>query len=250
MRPVQAAENSLEVKPGLAIRSTPGAGTRVDKNAKVTVVISAGPAEVAIPKLNELSEDQAKQALAPLHLQLQDAVPLFSRADNGIVINAELTPRGGATAECGEGCSAHQGDAIRLLVSLGPVPDVSGLTADDATNKLTSVKLNVNPDSTMQYSDSVPKGRVIGYADRDGGGNWRPGDTITLTVSQGPEPVTVPDVSGENLADAMKQLSNAGLNPTTTVPDALWSLFTATSTDPKAGTSVDKNSSIRVRVSG
>ena len=250
MRPVQSTANSLDVKAGLAIKTDPGAGARVDKNAKVTVVISAGPAEVAIPKLNEMTQDQAKAALAPLHLQLQDSVALFSRADNGIVINAELTPRGGSTAECGEGCAAHQGDAIRLLVSLGPVPDVSGMTVGDATNKLVGVGLKVNPDTNSDYSDTVAKDRVIGYGDRDGGGNWRPGDTITLNVSKGPQPVNVPDVSGKNLTDAMQILTDAGLQPQTSVPNTLWSLFNATSTDPKAGSSVDKNSVVRVKVSG
>ena len=250
LRPEQASENSLDVAAGLAIRSTPGSGTRVEKNAKVTVVVSAGPAEVAIPKVDEMTEDEAKKALTALKLKLQDSVGLFSRAANGIVINAELTPAGGATVECGEGCSAHQGDQIRLLVSLGSVPDVSGLTVDDATSKLTAVKLAVNPDSNSSYSDSVPKGRVIDYGDREGGGNWRPGDTITLNVSKGPEPVTIPDVTGKNLADAMKQLSDAGLNPTTSVPQGLWSLFQATGTDPKAGQSVDKGADVRVRVTG
>ncbi|GAA4487346.1 Stk1 family PASTA domain-containing Ser/Thr kinase [Microbacterium panaciterrae] len=210
MKPVQAQENSLDVKTGLAIRSTPGAGTRVDKNAKVTVVISTGPAVVAIPKLNELTQDQAKQALKPLHLQLQDTVMLFSRADNGIVINAEVTPRGGATVECGEGCSAHQGDAIRLLVSLGSVPDVSGMTVGDATNRLVGVGLKVNPDVNSEYSDTVPKDRVLGYADRDGGGNWRPGDTITLDVSKGPQLFDVPNVVGMTRDKAKATLSDAG----------------------------------------
>ena len=250
MRPVQASANSLEVKAGLAITSKPGPGSRVDKNAKVTVVISAGPAPVTIPKLDEMTEDQAKQALTPLKLQLQDTVKLFSRAPNGIVINAELTPAGGSTSECGEGCNAHQGDQIRLLVSLGSVPDVSGLTVDDATSKLTGVGLNVNPNSNSSYSDTVGKGRVIDYADRDGGGNWRPGDTITLNVSKGPQPVTIPDVAGMSLTDAMQKLTDAGLQPQTSVPNTLWGLFTATSTDPKAGQSVDKNSTVRVKVSG
>ncbi|MDQ4212948.1 Stk1 family PASTA domain-containing Ser/Thr kinase [Microbacterium capsulatum] len=251
MRPIQTTANSLDVKAGLAIRTDPGAGTRVDKNAKVTVVISAGPAKHDLPKLDTMTEDQAKQALAPFHLKLQDSFPMFSRADNGLVINAEVTPRsGGAAYECGEGCAIFEGDAIQLLVSLGPVPDVSGLTVGDATNKLTSVRLKVNSDTNTQYSDTVAKNRVIGIADRNGGGNWRPGDTITLIVSKGPQPVTIPDVSKKNLADAMKQLSDAGLNPTTSVPQGLWSLFTATGTDPAAGQTVDKGSDVRVRVSG
>ncbi|MBS1697215.1 MAG: Stk1 family PASTA domain-containing Ser/Thr kinase [Actinobacteria bacterium] len=251
LSPAQGSENSVTVPAGQAIRTDPAAGTRVDKKAKVTVMISAGPAQHDVPKLDGVTEAQAKAALAPFHLTLQDSVALFSGADSGIVINAEVTPRSGAAGyECGEGCSIFEGDQIRLLVSLGPVPDVSGMTVGDATGKLTAVKLQVNPDSNYSYSDSVPKDRVIGYGDRPEPGNWRPGDTITLNVSKGPEPITVPNVVGANLADAMKTLSDAGLNPQTSVPEIAWSLFQVTSTDPKAGDSVDKNSTIRVKVTG
>jgi serine/threonine-protein kinase len=251
LTPVQGSENSVKVPAGQAIRTDPAAGTRVDKKAKVTVLISAGPAKHDLPKLDGMTEEQGKKALAQFHLQLQDSVALFSGADNGIVINAEVTPRSGAAGyECGEGCSVFEGDQIRLLVSLGPVPDVSGMTVGDATGKLTAVGLKVNPDSNSSYRDSVPKDRVIGYGDRDGGGNWRPGDTITLNVSKGPEPITVPNVVGANLADAMKTLTDAGLNPQTSVPEVVWSLFQVTGTDPKAGESVEKNSTVRVKVSG
>ncbi|WP_295033142.1 protein kinase, partial [uncultured Microbacterium sp.] len=251
MTPVQGNENSITVPAGQAIRTDPGAGARVDRKARITVMISAGPAKHDLPRLDAMTEDQAKKALAPFHLEMQDSVALFSGADSGIVINAEVTPRSGAAGyECGEGCSVFEGDQIRLLVSLGAVPDVSGMTVGDATSKLTAVRLKVNPDSNYSYSDSVPKDRVIGYGDREGGGNWRPDDTITLNVSKGPEPITVPNVVGANLADAMKTLSDAGLNPQTSVPEIAWSLFQVTSTDPKAGDSVDKNSTIRVKVSG
>ncbi|MGO4681541.1 Stk1 family PASTA domain-containing Ser/Thr kinase [Microbacterium sp. 2MCAF23] len=251
LTPVQGSENSLDVPQGQAIRTDPAAGSRVDKKAHVSVLISAGPAKHDLPKLDAMTEDQAKKALAPFHLKMQDSVALFSGADSGLVINAEVTPRSGAAGyECGEGCSIFEGDQIRLLTSLGPVPDVSGLTVDDATSKLKAVGLGVDSGSVSSYSDSVPKGRVIGIGDRDGGGNWRPGDTIVLNVSKGPEPVTVPDVVGANLADAMKTLTDAGLNPQTSVPEVVWSLFQVTGTDPKAGVSVDKNSTIRVKVSG
>ncbi len=122
---MQGSENSLNVPAGQAIRTDPAEGTRVDKKAKVTVMISAGPAKHDLPpKLDELTEDQAKKALQPFHLNLEKSVELFSRADRGIVINAEVTPprSGAAGYECGEGCSIFEGDKIRLLVSLGPVP--------------------------------------------------------------------------------------------------------------------------------
>ncbi|VXC12004.1 Serine/threonine-protein kinase PK-1 [Microbacterium sp. 8M] len=250
MTPVQGSENSLKVPAGQAIRTDPAAGTRVDKKARVTVMISAGPAKHDVPKLDELTEAAAKKALEPFHLTLQDSVPLFSRADHGIVINAEVTPRSGAAGyECGEGCSIFEGDKIRLLVSLGPVPDVSGMTVSDATGKLTAVGLNVNPQSNEEFSDSVPKDRVIGYADREGGGNWRPGDTITLTVSKGPEMIDIPDVKDMTVRDAVAALQAKGFDVNAGIDDnplplggGYWDIYHVKSYKPKG--SAPKGSTI------
>ena len=249
--PVEAGENSVDVPAGVAIRTDPGAGKRLDKGAKVAVVISQGPAQVTLPTLNGLTEEAAKAALAEHTFTVQDSVPLFSRAESGTVINAEVTPRSGAAGyECGEGCQIFEGDSIRLLTSLGPLPDVSGMKVDQARQTLTDKKLNVADDVVSEYSEDVRKGAVIRTSEREGGGNWRPGDSITLVVSLGPAPVEVPDVSGMNLATAMQTLRDAGLKPTTSMPEFAWSLVKATGTDPKAGKSVDRGSEVRVSYSG
>lgn len=252
LTPVQGSENSLEVPQGQAIRTAPGAGTRVDKKAKVTVMISAGPAKHDVPKLDGMTEDQAKQALAKFNLKLTDPLMLFSRADNGIVINAEVTPRSGAAGyECGETCSVFEGDQFQLFVSLGAVPDVTGKTVDDATSALTAARLKVSSDSVMEFSDSVPEGHVIGISDREGGGNWRPNDTITLHVSKGPEPVPVPGVVGQTLDKAKKTLTDAGFQ----VSYAPWgdlpgfaAMATVTAQNPAADTAVPKGSKVTLTI--
>ncbi|GAA5152255.1 Stk1 family PASTA domain-containing Ser/Thr kinase [Microbacterium pseudoresistens] len=250
LTPVEGAATSVDVPVGQTIGTDPEARTRVDKNTSVTVIISQGPAQLTIPKLNELTEDAARAALKDFTITVIDSVALFSRADPGIVINAEVHPRSGDVFECGEGCTVFEGDSIQLLTSLGPVPDVSGMKIDQATAALTGKGLVVAAENQLEYSDEVRKDRVIRIADRGDGANWRPGDTMTLVVSQGPAPVEVPDVSGKNLADAMQELKDAGLNPTTNVPEFAWGLFTASSTNPEAGESVPKGSTVQVRASG
>ncbi|WP_424935984.1 MULTISPECIES: Stk1 family PASTA domain-containing Ser/Thr kinase [Bacteria] len=249
--PIETGENSVDVPAGVAIRTDPGSGKRLDKGAKVAVVISQGPAQVTLPALNGLTEEAAKAALAEHTFTVQDTVPLFSRAASGTVINAEVTPRsGGAGYECGEGCQIFEGDSVRLLTSLGPLPDVSGMKVDQARQTLADKKLSVAAEVVSEYSEDVRKGEVIRTSEREGGGNWRPGDTITLIVSLGPAPVEVPDVNGMNLATAMQTLRDAGLKPTTSMPEFAWSLVRATGTDPKAGKSVDRGSEVRVSYTG
>lgn len=251
MTPVQGSETSISVPAGKAIRTDPGAGSRVEKKARITVMISAGPAKHDIPKLDGMTEAQAKQAIAKFHLKLVDPLPLFSRADKGIVINAQVTPRVGDGFECGEGCSIFEGDQFQLFLSLGPLPDVTGKTVDDATSTLTGAQLKVNPDSVMEYSDSVSEGHVIGISDREGGGNWRPNDTITLHVSKGPEPVPVPAVVGQTLDKAKQTLTDAGFQ----VSYAPWgdlpgfaAMATVTAQNPGADQSVPRGSKVTLTI--
>lgn len=241
---------SLDVAMGLAVSTDPAAGTRVDKGATVTVVLSQGPEPVDLA-LNGMPEAEARAWLDDQNMTVVDSFALFSRADDGIVINAEITPRDSDESfVCGDGCSAHQGDTVELYVSLGPIPDVVGLSFSAASEQLTSKGLTV-PDPEYEYSNSVGEGDVIEMHDRAGGGNWRPGDEVTLTVSLGLPPVEVPDVTGWTLRDAMAELEAAGLSPTTSFPEGfLWDLLTVTSLNPSPGEVVDQGTKIAVRAVG
>lgn len=212
--PEQGADTSLDVPAGLAIRTDPTAGTRLDKGAKVTVVISQGPAQHDIGRLDDLTETAARAALDGKHLTFKDSVQMFSDAAATHVINAIVTPRTGDAYECGKGCSLHEGDTVQLYVSVGSVPDVSGMTVDDATSKLVGAGLKVNPQNALEYSDDVKKDRVIRIADREGGGNWQPNDTITLVVSEGPELFAVPNVVGMTRDQAKAAIQDAGFQVT------------------------------------
>ncbi|MBS1675156.1 MAG: Stk1 family PASTA domain-containing Ser/Thr kinase [Actinobacteria bacterium] len=252
LEPIQGSENSLKIPAGQAIRTDPTAGSRVDKKAKVTVLISAGPAKHAVPKLDAMTQAQAQEVIRPFNLTLTDPLMLFSGADKGVVINALVTPRaGGDGYECGEGCEVFEGDQFRLFISLGALPDVSNKTVDDATSALTAAQLKVNPDSVMEYSDSVADGHVIGISDREGGGNWRPGDTITLHVSKGPEPVPVPGVVGQTLDKAKQTLTDAGFQ----VSYAPWgdlpgfsAMATVTAQNPAADQAVPRGSKVTLTI--
>jgi serine/threonine-protein kinase len=171
------------------------------------------------------------------------------------VVSASVTrPTGGDPIDCSGGCTVYESDSASLLVSRGPVPDVSGLKVQDAVRTLEGVELLVSADRQSQFSDDVDKGNVIGIAGRDGGGDWRPGDTVTLIVSDGPELFRVPNVEGMTRDEAKSTLSNAGFGveylPT-------WDLFPNESTeveaqDPGASAMVERGTriSLRFNVSG
>lgn len=250
--PSQVDEFSVDTAAGVTIRSDPAEGARLDKGSSVSVVVSAGPAPHTVEALNGKTEDEAREYLETLNVEVaEQSLLLFSDAAASVVINAFVTPRsGGEVYQCSEGCDLFEADSIELYVSAGAFPDVSGMSVDQATATLRDKGVEVNPDSQFVFSDSVAKDRVIGVADRAEEGNWRPGDVAQLIVSKGPEPIAVPDVSGKSIRDAVATLEQAGFEATSNVPEIVWDLFTATSTNPEAGTTHPRGTKVQIRASG
>jgi serine/threonine-protein kinase len=65
---VQVLEANDQIQPGVVIRTDPPAGTQVERDATVNVVISAGPV-VAVPDVRGMNRKDAIRALADLDLQ-------------------------------------------------------------------------------------------------------------------------------------------------------------------------------------
>ncbi|MGZ0067649.1 Stk1 family PASTA domain-containing Ser/Thr kinase [Microbacterium arborescens] len=253
LRAEETGENSLDVAEGLAIRTDPDPGARLDRDAIVTVVISRGPAEVSIPALAGQTEQAAREILR------QKVVAVSNDADAefdpdvaaGTVIRASATPAGGGDpVDCSDGCTLRQGDSASLLVSRGAVPDVSGQSVDRATATLTDAGLEVSGDTRAQSSDRIAKGDVIGIADRGEEGNWRPGDTVTLIVSSGPPLFDVPSVVGQTRDAAAKTLRDAGFEVSFS---ALWNIWPdgltkVTAQDPAGGSKHVRGTTITLQI--
>lgn len=249
LQAVEGSDTSLEVEPGIVIRSEPGEGTRVEKEAEVTVVVSAGPAQQDVPTLSGMTLDQATETLAGIRMTVTATHSRFTDAAEGTVIDATLTPRdGGEGVDCKDGCTALEGSGADLYVSLGPVPNVVGDSLETAREKLAGVELEAVV--TEDFSDTVGEGRVISMGGRDGGGNFRPGDKIGLLVSKGPAPIQMPDVVGASVADAISILRDAGFEPGTALPELVWGIFTVSSTSLDPGAWYPPGTAVVVRATG
>lgn len=247
---VPAQDHSRDVPVDLVIRTDPGAGSRVDKNSAVSVVISLGPASHEIPALAGQSLDAATTSLDAFYITPSgEPARIFTDAAANTVVSAAITPPGGGSAvDCSQGCTALEGSTVTFEISVGPVPDVTGQTVDAATSALKAVGLNAT--TTQAYDDDVAEGRVIRIAPKDDGTPFRPDDTVTLVVSKGPQPIPVPDVTGKTVAQAMDELKKAGFEPGTALPEIVWGIFTVSSTSPAAGTSQLPGTKITVRSTG
>jgi eukaryotic-like serine/threonine-protein kinase len=127
------------------------------------------------------------------------------------------------------------------------VPVVSKLTAAEAASTLKEAGFTVRTGPSV-IDDNVPKGEVIGTSPS---GRALPGATVTLTVSQGPKMITVPQIpAADTVAQADAALRAAGLdvNPTPNpvgVPNNPH-IGTVASTTPAAGTSWPENKPVTV----
>ena len=129
------------------------------------------------------------------------------------------------------------------------VPAVSKLSAAAASSALQQAGFKVRSGPSV-IDDNVPKGEVIATSPS---GKALPGATITLTISQGPKMITVPQIpASDNLAQATATLRAAGLtvapkaNPVGVPSDP--QIGTVAGTTPPAGTSVAENKPVVVNV--
>ncbi|MGQ0776265.1 MAG: Stk1 family PASTA domain-containing Ser/Thr kinase [Pseudonocardiales bacterium] len=115
----------------------------------------------------------------------------------------------------GPGNRALRGSDITVLLSLGRpvVPDLPvGTPADDAENALSEADLSPRNDpAAAEFHDTVPLGTLIGL-EPTAGTTLTVGAPVTLVISRGPAPTTVPDVRGAPEAEAIAALERAGLN--------------------------------------
>ena len=148
------------------------------------------------------------------------------------------------------GHDLRKGSAVSLRLSLGRdhVPDVRGDTVDAATAALAKAQLKLGV-TQNRYSDTVARNHVITSSPKPGAA-VSPGTEITLVVSQGPSPVTLPDVRGKQADQATSILQALGLSVTTTQKyDDKIPAGTVIDSNPPAGTTVHKGDSVGLIVS-
>jgi serine/threonine-protein kinase len=105
------------------------------------------------------------------------------------------------------------GAKITIIVSNGPsmstVPSLVGKIEGDSINTLADAGFKVGT-SVKKYDDSIPKGEVM-TQEPEAGKSVRHDSTVTLTVSDGPKPVSIPDVVGMSESDATSALEEDAL---------------------------------------
>ena len=155
-----------------------------------------------------------------LRLSYADAAAKLDKAGlhahEGTPIYTDSVPRGQvAEQDPGPDARVHRGATVDLRVSAGPqhvdVPNITGKKLSVAIAALSKVNLGVG-NKTQVYSTTIPAGHVI-KTDPAVGTKVDAGSDVNLTISQGPQPVQMPDVTNKSYDDAASILTGVGLTP-------------------------------------
>ena len=227
--PVQMPENELDVrqpKPQVTTERTGNTGQRKKVNSKASqrrrvriladvlialavltglffggkAIVERTISKVSVPDIMGMNIDEAVKVLKQAGLKETHKFMANDEAEKNVVF--KQNPEGSM--------DAHKGDTVILLVSSGPVPyempDVTGMTADEATKLLSEKKMNITRDRAA--SSEVEKGKVISQIPAAGDMVTRD-DPVTLTVSGGS--TTVPSLADKTLEEAEELLARQNL---------------------------------------
>jgi beta-lactam-binding protein with PASTA domain/predicted Ser/Thr protein kinase len=148
--------------------------------------------------------------------------------------------------------SVDAGDEVTINVSTGPeqreVPDVSALTYSEAVKKLTAAGFNKFKQSTSPSSPEL-SGKVVG-TNPPANQTSAITNVITVIVGSGPETKQIPDVTGQTVELAQKNLTVYGFTKfSQSSVDSLKPAGDVISTNPPAGTTVPVDSIVELQVS-
>ena len=193
----QAQENSGSVPEGFVSRTDPAAGSRIFKNSVVKVFVSLGPKQLRVPEVSGLSAEEAKKLLTDSGFVVGSSKNFFGDAPQGQVL--------GLSAPAGT--ILNQGSVLDVRISLGPLPEVAGLPAEQARTLLAAVAIEI--EEVEVFNNQIPQGQAVGLVLAE---DPLPenGKTV-LEISKGPEIVIMPNTVGETIAAAKTLLENLGL---------------------------------------
>jgi len=150
------------------------------------------------------------------------------------------------------GSVQKRGAEVTLAVSAGQstatVPEVAGSTQQQAQIAIENAGFTFG--SVSQQLSDQPRGAVISSTPSAGTALELPA-TVSITVSQGPSSIQIPDLTGRTLADARSTLEQLGLHLGTTTRDTSSYMpeNSVLSQAPSPGSTVSAGASVNLRVS-
>ena len=206
--------------------------------------LAAGPGKtVPAPDVVSQTLDDATAAMTAVGLHLEVGEEQYSET-------APLQTVISTDPAAGEGVRID--GTVTAAVSKGPerygIPTLKGLTQAAATDAITAVNLVVGA-VREAFDDKAEVGTVV-TSDPKAGASVKPGTSVDLVISKGPEPVPMPDIEGRKVTAAKAALTEVGLKADVTqkfsesVANGI-----VINAKPPAGTIIDSGSRVALVVS-
>jgi serine/threonine-protein kinase len=162
--------------------------------------------EIPVPEVEGLTYMQAQELVKKQGLELNVYHQQYDdEVEKDVIISQD--PR--------KGMKVKKGRQINVVVSLGselvPVPNVTGISKQDAIIRLSDKGLNLVP-AEERYDDKYDKGIIISQ-DPESGDKVESGTNVKVAISKGkqPEKVSMPDLKGLTVEKARQKLSDLKL---------------------------------------
>lgn len=241
---VQRPDNTIK---GNVIDQQPKPGAKVPEGSRITVIVSSGPPQIAIPNFVGMAVDQARSRAAALGITLDTSQSIAGMPANSV-----------ASQSVTAGTKVDRNAIVHVVVNSGmpnapaeapsagpaaPLPSVVGMHYDAATQAITQAGFTF----TARYvQQSTNNGTVV--AQDPPPGQQPQTATVTLSLSVSGE---VPDTEGMTRTDALRTLHDFGYDV------SKWEYTTSlgaggkvVGTNPGAGTALQPGSLVTVTVNG
>ncbi|MDQ3888952.1 MAG: Stk1 family PASTA domain-containing Ser/Thr kinase [Actinomycetota bacterium] len=194
---------------------------------------------VAVPLVIGLRQEQAREQIEKVGLEAEVKRAASTRQPRGRVFDQD--PK--------VGTEVAKGTKVTLRVSTGPpmaeVPRLVGLDKDRAIEMLDKRELKWN---LQEVFSERPLDEVVGQKPKPGE-RVVEASVVTLTVSKGQEPVSVPNVVGMPREQAEAALTANGFDVTRETVPSDEDKGIVVDQDPGAGAAVPKGSTVTIEVS-
>jgi eukaryotic-like serine/threonine-protein kinase len=187
------------VPKGEVISTSPSG--RALPGATIELTVSQGPRMITVPQIP--AGDTVAQAMALLRKAgltvAAKTVPV------GVPSNPQLGAVAGTTPAEGTSQPENKPVAVNVVAGLA-LPDLVGQNIGTIQGWAGQNHINIQP---TQVDSSQPQGNIVAQSPAPKT-PVQPGQTVTVSVSNGPPMVPVPDVQGQSCQDAQQTLQQAG----------------------------------------
>ena len=223
------------------ISQDPALGAKIPKGNTVSVVVSLGPELVKVPNVVGLTPADAQAALIQAGLVLGEQAQAFSAT----VAKGKIFAQDPAADT-----QASKGAPVNVQVSRGAetvsVPDVTNLTSDAASTKLSQAGFKVSVTNVTSTTD--PEG-IVKSQSPAAGDLAAKGSTVTISVTKRPASVVIQNVVGQTQAAATSTLQAQGFVVSVIdQPSTPANVGKVISQNPSAGTPADSGSAVSITV--